>query len=255
AVNNLYSVVFTNANIGTIVGSDGIILRTTDGGTNWTKQTSGTTNHLNGVSFTDVNTGTAVGSAGTILRTTDGGASWTSQTSGTTNELRSVSFTDANTGTAVGFGGTILRTTDGGLNWTNQTSKTSNHLSGVSFTDASTGTAVGSGGTILRTTTGGVTWVEDKKRGEIPQEYTLSQNYPNPFNPTTTIGFRTQVSGFTSLKVYDVLGKEIATLVNEQMSAGNYSATWNAQNVSSGMYFYRLHSGNVVETKRMLLLK
>ena len=80
----------------------GTILRTTNGGTTWTSQTSGTTNYLYGVSFTDANTGTAVGDYGTILRTTNGGTTWTSQTSGTTDDLYGVSFTDANTGTAVG---------------------------------------------------------------------------------------------------------------------------------------------------------
>ena len=76
---------FTDANNGTAVGECGTILRTTNGGTTWTSQTSGTTNSLWGVSFTDANNGTAVGAYGTILRTTNGGTNWTSQTSGTTN--------------------------------------------------------------------------------------------------------------------------------------------------------------------------
>ena len=101
-------------NNGTAVGSDGLILRTTDGGTNWIPQTSGTTNFLNDVSFTDANNGTAVGDNGTILRTTNGGTNWAPQTSNTTNNLNGVSFTDANTGTVVGSNSTILRTTDGG---------------------------------------------------------------------------------------------------------------------------------------------
>ncbi len=101
--NDLFGVSFTDANTGTAVGFDGTILRTTNGGTTWTSQTSGTTNHLYGVSFTDANTGTAVGVDGTILRTTNGGTTWTLQTSGTTNHLYGVSFTDANTGTAVGM--------------------------------------------------------------------------------------------------------------------------------------------------------
>ena len=72
---------------GRLLVMDGTILRTTNGGTNWTSQSSGTTNHLYGVSFTDANTGTAVGGGGTILRTTNGGTNWTSQSSGTTNHL------------------------------------------------------------------------------------------------------------------------------------------------------------------------
>jgi photosystem II stability/assembly factor-like uncharacterized protein len=150
------------------VGSGGTILRTTDGGTTWEQQSSGTTALLNGVFFTDANTGTAVGSGGTILRTTDGGATWEQQSSGTTAYLAGVFFTDANTGTAVGGEedyllydislGIILRTTDGGATWKQQsggTSRTTTPLYGVFFTDANAGTAVGYNGTILRTTTGG----------------------------------------------------------------------------------------------------
>ena len=112
--NNLRAVCFTDANTGTVAGDDGRILRTTNGGTTWVSQTSGTVWSLYGVSFTDANAGTVVGHKGTILRTTDGGARWVSQTSGTDNWLHAVCFTDANTGTAVGDGGTILRATTGG---------------------------------------------------------------------------------------------------------------------------------------------
>jgi hypothetical protein len=137
------------------VGDSGNIVRTTDGGTSWTPQSSGTTAGLFGVSFTDANTGTAVGSGGTIFRTTDGGTNWTPQSSGTGHSLKGVSFMDANSGTAVGGAGTIVRTTDGGTNWTPQLSGQTWRLRGVSFTDANTGTAVGDGA-ILRTLNGGV---------------------------------------------------------------------------------------------------
>jgi photosystem II stability/assembly factor-like uncharacterized protein len=157
--NDLYAVLFADGNTGTAVGNGGTILRTTDGGATWERQTSGTTSWLDGVSFTDANAGTAVGEAGTILRTTDGGALWERQTSGTTGRLSAVSFTDANAGTAVGEAGTVLRTTDGGATWVRQPSGTTSWLDGVSFTDANTGTVVGFFGTILRTTDGGATWV------------------------------------------------------------------------------------------------
>jgi photosystem II stability/assembly factor-like uncharacterized protein len=113
--NDLRGVSFTDANNGTVVGRDGIILRTTDGGASWRRQdASGPGASLYGVSFADANAGTAVGSYGTILQTRDGGTTWVAQESGTTKTLYGVSFTDANTGTAVGNDGTILRTTDGG---------------------------------------------------------------------------------------------------------------------------------------------
>jgi M6 family metalloprotease-like protein len=255
--NGLRGLSFTDANRGTAVGFNGTILRTTNGGEMWTSQTSGTTNNLYGVCFTDANTGTAVGLNGTILRTTNGGDTWTSQTSGRTNNLYSVSFTDANTGTAVGLNGTILRTTNGGETWTSQSSGITKYLYGVSFTGANTGTAVGGGGTILCTTTGGVTWAEDKdkKTDDVPTRYTLSQNYPNPFNPTTVIEYQIPNQSFVTLKIFDLLGREVATLVNERKDAGTYSVQWNASGFSSGIYFYRLEANEKRDIKKMVLMK
>jgi len=86
-------------------------------------------------------------------------------------------------------------------------------------------------------------------------DYNLSNNYPNPFNPSTKIEFRTAESGFVSLKVYDVLGKSIAILVNEIKPAGKYQVNFDARNLPSGVYFYKLESGNFVETRKMLLMK
>src|SRR5208283_954319 len=94
--NTLSGVSFTDASTGTAVGDAGTILRTTNGGTSWTIQPSGTTNNLFGISFTGTSAGTAVGQYGAIFRTTNGGASWTPQTSGTTYDLYGVSFIDAN---------------------------------------------------------------------------------------------------------------------------------------------------------------
>jgi hypothetical protein len=89
----------------------------------------------------------------------------------------------------------------------------------------------------------------------IPSEYSLNQNYPNPFNPTTVINYQLPTNGFMSLKVYDVLGKEVATLVNEYKEAGYYEASFDASRLSSGVYFYKLQAGNFVMTKKMLLAK
>ncbi len=89
----------------------------------------------------------------------------------------------------------------------------------------------------------------------IPKEYFLAQNYPNPFNPTTTFNYGLKEESFVTLKIYNILGQEVSTLVNEQQSAGYKSLQWNANNVPSGMYLYRLQSGTFVETKKMMLLK
>lgn len=100
----------------------------------------------------------------------------------------------------------------------------------------------------------GVTKVEQNKN-EVPSTLLLSQNYPNPFNPTTNIEFQIPLSGFVTLKVYDAMGREVATLVNEQMNVGSYKTAFNGARLSSGVYFYRLKVGSFFETKRMLLLK
>jgi hypothetical protein len=240
-----------------VVGYGGIIFRTTNGGVTWVNQSLAQTNSLLSVCFTDANTGTAVGAGGIIFRTTNGGATWTAQSSGTTQVLLSVSFTDANNGTAVGNRGTIVRTTNGGATWTVQPSPsgTVKDLKGVCFTDANTGTIVGDYGTILRTTTGGVVSVQDEHISEIPKDFILLQNYPNPFNPSTSIQYAVGNRQFVQLKVYDILGNEVATLVNEEKSPGTYEVEFNATQLSSGVYFYRLQAGDFIETKKMILLR
>lgn len=89
----------------------------------------------------------------------------------------------------------------------------------------------------------------------IPSGYTLTQNYPNPFNPTTEIQFAIPAAGFTTLKVYDLLGKEVATLVNEELTPGSYKLMLDGANLASGTYIYRLVSGSTQMTKKMMLLK
>ena len=90
---------------------------------------------------------------------------------------------------------------------------------------------------------------------EVPAQFELSQNYPNPFNPVTNLEFGISKLGFVSLKVYDMLGKEIKTLVNEDMSAGRYVIDFDGSNLPSGVYFYKLDAGGLSITKSMVLLK
>ncbi len=91
--------------------------------------------------------------------------------------------------------------------------------------------------------------------GGTPTQFKLQQNYPNPFNPSTEIKFSIKDAGFTSLKIYNEAGQEVATLVNETMQANNYSVTWNASNMPSGVYFSRIISGSNTEVQRMLMIK
>jgi hypothetical protein len=89
----------------------------------------------------------------------------------------------------------------------------------------------------------------------VSQGFLLEQNYPNPFNPDTKIGFRLSEKGFTSLKLYDVLGREVATLVSEIMTAGHHEVSWNARGLPSGVYFARLFSDEYSGTRKLVLLK
>jgi len=97
--------------------------------------------------------------------------------------------------------------------------------------------------------------VKDNGQTNIPAQFVLEQNYPNPCNPTTTITFSVGTYCHTSLRVFDLLGREIAILVNEQKPAGSYQVQWNAGGIPSGIYFYRLQSGAFTETKKLILLK
>jgi photosystem II stability/assembly factor-like uncharacterized protein len=282
----LHSVSFVDNNIGTVVGDSGIVLRTTNGGTTWTNQSIATNYQLSGVSFTDSNTGTVVGNyqslidcsmchnnGATILRTTNGGISWERQmpdslntvwAQGFPDPICGVSFTDADKGTVVMYnyifhttnGGGVLYTDSvkgGGGYWTRQIAD-SNIYQGVCFTDANTGTVVGAFGIILHTTTGGVTTVNNNPI-QRSYQFVLEQNYPNPFNPITVITYNLPISCLVMITVYDVMGREVLTLINEHQAVGKHSITLNAGNLSSGVYFYRIQTESLNSTKKLLLLK
>ncbi|MBT8378518.1 MAG: S8 family peptidase [Ignavibacteria bacterium] len=95
----------------------------------------------------------------------------------------------------------------------------------------------------------------EKEDGSIPQNYNLSQNYPNPFNPSTNIQFAIPQSSFVTLEVFNALGESIGVLVSEELNAGTYNYDWNASDITSGIYFYRLQTAEFVETKKMILMK
>ena len=95
----------------------------------------------------------------------------------------------------------------------------------------------------------------ENENNKLPTEFSLKQNYPNPFNPITHISWQAPISGWQTLKIYDVLGNEVATLVDEYGNAGNYEIDFNASNLPSGIYFYKLNTGNYTDTKKLILLK
>jgi len=419
---SFFSVDFSDSLNGWVCGSSGIILYTSDGGINWSKQKSEINSNLRKIRFADLENGWAVGDSGKILHTTNGGLNWNLQNSTASLKLTMLNVIDANTAYSAGRWGAsqqdiLLHTSNGGITWSTLRFRfdgLNEHVSEISFIDKYTGwyctwqynapfvfgaiynttdggqlwnkqksigslssiffvdkafgasagwnlsitensgvswlevigfinryfsivrffnkklgwliedtdpapsgaqtstihfsedggynwikqfktsmdflitdfCIIGEGigwasianrdrqdGRLLHTTNGGVTFIEDEENNFTqPKEFLLQQNYPNPFNPSTSIQYAISSTQFVTLKVYDLLGREVATLVNEEKPAGSYNAQFTINNtqLSSGIYFYRLQvypdkigagdpsasSGQgFVETKKMILLK
>lgn len=257
---NLYSVDFVNDNTGFIVGALGTMLKTTNAGVNWVNMQSPDTNSLHSVSFCDPYNGVAVGVKGIIIVTTDGGDSWERKESWVDSDLNGAFFSNPWTITAVGNNSTILKSNNGGytFHWQENPGPLVTYY-GVNFYNAYYGITVGGGGKVLRTISGGgdstdVVGIQSIST-TIPDKINLHQNYPNPFNPSTTITFDIPKNTYVTLKVYDMLGKEIAVLVNQNLTAGRYDYIWEAKGLSSGVYLYRLESAGQVFTKKMFLMK
>ena len=234
--------------------------KTTNGGISWIFQYVSNSFPTRSVFFIDSLNGWLSSKSSvtylTILRTTNSGDNWLTEFPGTGFRINSLYFTDKRNGWAAGENRIIQATTNGGVNWINQT----NFQSGVNyrsiyFTDSLTGWVVGDSGIILKTTTGGVLTNFTNTSTEIPGNYFLSQNYPNPFNPVTNLEFGISKLGFVSLKVYDVLGSEIKTLVNENKPAGNYEIEFDAIHLSSGIYFYKIETTEFTDVKKMMIIK
>ena len=126
---------------------------------------------------------------------------------------------------------------------------------GVTYRFALSAIDLSNNESILSDTVSGRTTGVSQRSSTIPSSYALEQNYPNPFNPSTSIQFDLPRTGFTTLKIYNLLGQEIATLLNEIKPSGSYIVQWNALNMTSGMYFYKLTSGEFSQVKKMQFIK
>src|ERR1051325_2626748 len=160
---SLSGVQFCGTSMAIAVGSGGTLLRSNDGGVNWSSVHSGVSSYLLALSFPSSSVGTAVGGdpingTQTVLHTANSGSSWSSQSTGSTQPLLGVGFADANNGFAVGYRGTILHTTNGGSTWENQVTGVLTPLDNIACIDANTATIVGDLGVIMRTTNGGASW-------------------------------------------------------------------------------------------------
>jgi len=229
-----------------------------------------------GVAFFDNNTGTgimttATNAAAPNANSTNGGTSWTN-----------TAFTPAATGFGIkalannyyGYGwmcvagsattgGKIYRTTNKGTSWTEQptTCPVGKNFLAISMFNVNCGWAVTGTGAAGGGSNGGIFKYTDvlseinPNNTTTPSNFVLEQNYPNPFNPSTTINYSIPKSAFVTLKVYDVLGNEVKTLVNEQQSVNNYSYTADFSNLTTGVYYYTLKAGDFTSTKKLMLIK
>lgn len=248
-----------------VVGDKGTILRSTDTGFNWENVSiPDTTFNFYAISQRNANTMqsgdrfVAVGSGGKIYKSTDIGATWQQKSSGTTNTLRSVYFLTLDSGVTVGDNGTIRLTTNGGETWFTDpffNSPSGRNYKYVSCVHKQSNTFYAVSDTAYFVSDDPVIAGINNISTEAPGEFYVSQNYPNPFNPATKLKFQLPKSGQVKLTVFDVLGKELETLVNEELLAGTYEYEWNGISRPSGVYFYRLEASGFTETRKMVLVK
>ncbi|MEP7145374.1 MAG: YCF48-related protein, partial [bacterium] len=173
--------------------------------------------------------------------------------------IHSMNFLNENSGWITGDAGYILRTTDGGNRWDSLISNTHSGLKSIQFINNDTGFAVGYNGLILRTTNGGGPGFPvgiKEFSSESPEGFYLSQNFPNPFNPKTIINYTLSAPqggsmfSYVQLKIYDMLGNEVATLVNERKSPGSYSVEFDGADFSSGIYFIKLRQATLNKSEK-----
>jgi hypothetical protein len=157
----------------------------------------------------------------------------------------------------------MLRSENAGDTWTTITTPALVDLFAVNFGSDLFGISTGAEGTEIYTTDAGLTWVSSlstaSARNIVKEQVNLLQNYPNPFNPSTVISYSVNDNSNVNIRVYDMTGREVRTLVNSFQNAGTYSVNFNANNLSSGIYFYVLRVNNgsneITKTMRMILTK
>lgn len=237
-----------------VVGHAGKMYKSDNFGSNWTVMNSNTDKNIHELYFLNSLTGYFVGLPGNIFKTVDGGNSWQFQNSNVGNSLRSVHFFNQNRGFVVGYTTNILWTNDGGNIWKRQNVEPAENVSlnSVFMKNDSVAFAVGYNGLILKMT---IKKNIDTTITSTIYNFALSQNYPNPFNSGTVIKYEISKTERYRLQIYDVSGSLVLSEELGILPPGNYSFNFIPENLSSGVYYYRLIGGSVKTTKKLVYIK
>jgi photosystem II stability/assembly factor-like uncharacterized protein len=250
---------FLNVNTG-LVCSGGAFKRTTDGGATWDSIAIPFDTYVYKIKFINENEVLAgtLGNNGQnhfILKSINGGVNW--DIAYTAEEGVGEIEVEGDIAYAIGYtSNKLFKSRDRGNTWRTYITISNNTPTRVKFVNENTGFICGFNSMLIKTTNGGFDPIGiEPISAEIPNKFLLHQNYPNPFNPATKIKFSLPKAGLVSLKIYNLLGQQVSELVNQNLNAGVYEYNFDGAGLPSGVYFYRLETGGVIETKRMMLIK
>ncbi len=239
-----------------VVGSKGSIFTANPGGGSFQSQNSSVASNLNEIKIYNDAVVWIVGDNGTVLTSTNRGLDWINKSIPLSTKLNTLHILNDNSLYVAGENGNIYFSNDRGDNWYSQYTADAHDIFAIHFVDPAYGIAVGNDATILKTTETGTITSEKQYLIAKPTNFRLYQNYPNPFNPTTIIEYDLPVQSKVLIRIFNILGQEVATLVDEFQKPGKYKQHFNGKNLSSGVYFYRLEVGNnYVSTKKFILMK
>ncbi len=282
---------FINNSTGWFTGRDGIILKTTNGGLNFSQQNTSPVFRKSSVTFINAVSGWIAGDSGRTAYTTNGGANWIVNNKISNSHLKSICAPDSQTIFVSGNGGVLFKSTNGGANWNSINSTTSSNLNSMFFVNKDTGWIAGAG-VILKTTNGGINWINQTipfsassvrflnpftgwacggntmlytfsggvvSIQSLPETHTpdfyLLQNYPNPFNSRTSVFLTIPKHSQISLSIINSLGREVMPLINNNLESGTYKININMENLPTGIYFIYLLTPSFTQTRKIILIK